>query len=129
MAIICLTLGKIPLNSDVTLLCYLNKDYSVILMNCTWLLEKAPTKKILKMATLLKVRNIGSLKYESNEFVSISLYFSGIDLTNCPVYVHIHKKLYIVKKLKANLLVSNNILVIERVIIDLANKSAMISSC
>lgn len=81
------------------------------------------------MATLLKVRSMGSSKHELDEFVSISLYFSGIDSTNRPAYAHMHRELHIVKELKANLLVGNDILAMERVIIDLANKSAMISSC
>ena len=59
----------------------------------------------------------------------MSFYFPGINSTNRPAYAHIYKELYIVKGLKANLLVGNNILDMERVIIDLANKSAMISSC
>ena len=59
----------------------------------------------------------------------MSLYFPGIDSTNRPAYAQIHRELYIVKGLKENLLVGNNILVMERVIINLANKSAMILSC
>ena len=81
------------------------------------------------MATLLKVRGIRFSKHELDEFVSMSLYFLGIDSTNCPAYAHIHRKLHIVEELKANLLVGNDILAIKRVIIDLGNKSAMISSC
>ena len=81
------------------------------------------------MATPLKVRGIGSSRHESDEFVSMSLYFPGIDSINRLVYAHIHRELHIVERLKANLLVGNNILAMERVIINLANKSAMISSC
>lgn len=81
------------------------------------------------MVTLLKVKGIGSSRHELNEFVSLSLYFFGIESTNRPAYTYIHRELPIVEGLKANLLVRNNILATERVIIDLANKSVMISSC
>lgn len=57
------------------------------------------------------------------------LYFPDIDSTNHPAYAHIHRELSLVDGLKANLLVDNNILATERVVIDLANKSAIISSC
>lgn len=67
--------------------------------------------------------------HESDEFVSMSLYFPSIDSTNHPAYAHIHRELHIVKRFKANLLVGNDILATKRVIIDLVNKSAMILSC
>lgn len=127
--IVCLTLGEIPLHTDVTSLCCLDTGCSVILVDLAWLFKKAPTEKILKIATPLKVRGIGASRHESDEFVSMSLYFSGVNSANRPAYAHVHKELHLVNGLKANLLVGNNILAAERVIIDLANKSAMISSC
>lgn len=78
------------------------------------------TEKILKMATPLKVRGIGSPRYESDKFVFISLHFPDINLTNRLAYAHIYRELYIVEGLKANMLIGNNILPMERVIINLA---------
>lgn len=92
-------------------------------------MKKALIKKILKMATLLKVKDIRFLRYELDKFVSMFLYFPSINLVNHPAYIYIYRELYIVKGLKANLLVSNNILAIKRVIINFANKSAIISIC
>lgn len=80
------------------------------------------------MVIPLKVREIESLKHESNECISMSLYFSRIELRNHPIYAHIFQKLHLVKGLKANLLVGNNILATERVIIDFANKTTIILS-
>lgn len=129
MVIVCFTLGKISLHTDVTSLYCLDTVCGITLADRVCLFDKALTKKILKMATPLKVRGIGISRHESNKFVSMSLYFPGIDLTNRPAYTHIYKKLHFVDELKANLLVDNNILATERVVIDLANKSAMILSC
>ena len=81
------------------------------------------------MVTLLKVRGIKTSKHELDKFVSMFLYFSGINLTKRMAYAHIHREFYLVDGFKANLLVGNNILATKIVIIDLANKSAMISSC
>lgn len=127
-AIVCLILGKIPLYTDVNLLCCLDIGCGVIFVDRTQLLKKALTEKILKIATLLKVRGIGSSKYKSDKFISMSLYFPSIDSTNHPAYAHIQQVLHIVKESKANLLVGNDILAMKKVIIDLANKSVMISS-
>lgn len=51
-----------------------------------------------------------------------------MDSKNCFIYVHIHQQPYRIKGLKMNLLVGNDILAMEKVIIDLANKFAIISS-
>lgn len=128
-AIVCLTLGEILLHTDVTSLYCLNMGCGVILVDRAWLFEKAPTEKILKIAIPLKVRGIGATRHESDEFVSLSLYFSGIDSANRLAYAHVHRELYLVNGFKANLLVGNDILATKRVIIDLVNKSAIISSC
>lgn len=81
------------------------------------------------MATLLKVREIKSLNYKSDEFDSMYLYFPSINSRNHPIYAYIYRKLYLVKGLKANLLLGNDILAIEKVIINLASKTTVISSC
>lgn len=98
-------------------------------MDCIWLFEKIPIEKILKMSTSLEVKGKGSLKYELIEFVSMFLNFFGADLRNHSAYTYIYQELYLVKDLKANLLVGNVILAIERVIINFASKIAIISSC
>lgn len=122
-------LGKIPLHTDITSLYFLDTSCGVTLVDCAWLFDKAPTEKILKMAIFLKFRSIGISKHELNKFISMFLYFPDIDSTNHPAYAHIHRELYLVDGLKTKLLVGNNILATERVVINLANKSTMISSC
>lgn len=58
----------------------------------------------------------------------MSLYFLSTDSKNRPVYTQIHQKLHFIKGLKANLLIGNDILATEKIIIDLASKTAMITS-
>lgn len=120
--------SKISLYIDETFLCYLNKSYSITFVNYAWLLKKILTEKILKIATSLKVRGIKSSKHKSDEFVLMSLYFPDTDLRNRLICTYINQEFHLVKGLKANLLRDNNILVTKRVIIDLANKTTMISS-
>lgn len=129
IAIICLTFYQISLQTNITFLYCLDTSCGVILIDCVQFLKKVLIEKILKMAILLKVRGIRSLKHKLDKFVFISLYFSGINSKNRPVYAHIYQKLYLIKGLKANLLVNNNILVIKRVVINIANKTALILSC
>lgn len=81
------------------------------------------------MTTSLKVRRIGYLKHKLDEFVSISLCFPSTNSRNCLAYAYIYHIFHLVKGLKVNLLVNNNIIATKSVIIDLTIRTAMISSC
>lgn len=81
------------------------------------------------MALPLKVKSMRSSKPKSDEFVSMSLYFLGTNSKNRSFYTQISQELYLVKGLKANLLIGNEILAIKKLIINITNKTAMISSC
>lgn len=125
----CLVFGNIFLQTDAISLCWLDTSCNVTLVNWVWLLKKAAAEKIWKMANLLKVRGIRSSKHESDKFISMFLDFSDINSRNRPIYLQIYWKLHLVEGLKANLLVSNNILATEELIINIANKTAIISRC
>lgn len=68
----------------------------------------------------LKVKNIGISKYKSENFALTTIYISGIDEKNREVYLSITCKLHLVDRLKANKLVSNNMLYIEGFAINLS---------
>ena len=81
------------------------------------------------MAVLLKVRGIGASKHEIDEFVSMPIYFLGVDEHKPPVYARIYRQMHLVEGLKAKMLVKNNIIAPEGIMIDLANSTAFITSC
>lgn len=98
------------------------------LVDREWVCKYIPEKKILKMAVLLKVGDIGAFKYESDEFCLITIYFLGVDKHKQPEYTCIHHDMHLVDGLKANMLIRNNIIVPESIMIDLVNSIAFISS-
>lgn len=102
-------------------MCYLDTD-------CGVTLDKASAQKILKMITSLRFRGIKVFTYETDKFVSISLYFPDTNAIAQPVYIQIHWELLLVERLEANLLISNNILVTENIVVDLATRIVMILS-
>lgn len=59
--------------------CCLDTGCGVTLVDRSWLTQRLPNQKISKMAVPLKVRGIGSAKHDSDEFVSVLLYFLGRD--------------------------------------------------
>lgn len=100
----------------------------MILVNREWLYKYIPDEKILEMAVPLKLRSIRTSKHESDKFVSMSIYFLEVDKHKQLVYTYIYCKMYLVDSLKANILVENNIIVLEGIMIDLANFTIFITS-
>lgn len=57
---------------------------------------------------LLKVKNIKSLKYKLNKFISIFFYIFNTNLKKHLIYTYIYYKNFLIKSLERNLLISNN---------------------
>lgn len=76
----------------------------------------------------LKVRGIGASKHESGEFAAPYLYFPGKNNVGQQVYISLTCEIYLVKDLKANLLIGNDIMSPKGFIIDIKRKSVWIKS-
>lgn len=99
------------------------------LVDKEWLCKHTPDEKILKMAVPLRVHGIGTSKHESDEFVSMAIYFLGVDKHKQLVYACIHREMHLVNGLKANMLVGKDIIMPKSIMIDLANSITFITSC
>lgn len=94
-----------------------------------WLLKYFLVQKISTMSIPLKVREIGASKHKSRKFAALLLYFLGKNNVGQLVYTPLTCKIYLVKDLKANLLIGNNIIFPEGFVIDIRGKNALIKSC
>lgn len=81
------------------------------------------------MLVPLKVKDIGASKYKSRELALTIIYILNLNQEGLEVYICIKCKLYLVKGLKANMLISNNVFYTEGFFINLTNTSADILSC
>ena len=81
------------------------------------------------MTVLLKVKEIGSVKNDTNEFVSIPLYFLGRDKSKQLVYAQIDQELHLVDDFRANMLIGNDIIGLEQISINIAERTALVASC
>lgn len=66
--------------------------------------------------------------HKSREFAALFLYFSGKNNVGQQVYAFLTYEIYLVKGLRANLLIDNNIMSPEGSIIDVKQKSVFIGS-
>ena len=95
------------------------------LVDRQFLLKKCPNVKISTMVTPIKVRGIGSASHAANEFALVEFYLPG---TKNKV-AYFQRKVHLVDNLKANLLLGIDVLVPEGIIMDLAAKTATVTSC
>lgn len=128
-ATITLTPKHLPLNSNSKSIACVDTGCGVILVDKGWLLKYLLTQKINIMSTLLKVRRIEASKYKSRKFTALSLYFSGKNNVGQLVYTSLTYKIHLVKDLRANLLISNDIISSKIFVIDVKGRSAFIGSC
>ena len=101
----------------------------VTLVDKGWLSKHLPIQKIKTMSTPLKVRRIGAFKHKSREFAALSLYFPGKNNIGQLVYAFLTCEIHLVKDLKANLLIDNDIMSPEGFVIDVKGRSVLIGSC
>lgn len=78
---------------------------------------------------LIESQAYWSAKHNSDEFVSVPLYFLGRNKSKQLVYVQINRDLHLVEVLRANMLIRNDIIGLERISIDIAEKIALMASC
>ncbi len=79
------------------------------------------------MTSLLIVKDIEANVHEIKEYVNFSIYLSSKnDLTRT---IKIYREMHLVKELKTNMLIKNDILVSKNIIIDVQQKRITIRSC
>lgn len=80
------------------------------------------------MPVPLKVKGIGTSKHKLDHFALTILYILGINKKSHKIYVSITYKLHLVDRLKANMLVKNDMLCTESFAITFYNSSTLIHS-
>lgn len=100
-----------------------------MLIDWNWLKVQLLKIKILKMATSLKVRGIGTSKHETDKYVLELLYFPAIGNKGQRMIVCIYCELHIVDNLRANIFIENNIIGVKGMMINIAKEKAYISDC
>lgn len=81
------------------------------------------------MPVPLKVRGISASKHKSGDFALTTIYIPGIDEKSREIYICISCELHLVDRLKANMLVDNDIICTEGFAINLCIFSAFVYSC
>lgn len=121
------TLIKLFIADFETHVC-LNTDCECILKDKTFIKTKFLNIQIHIMTIFLRIRDIESTIHETAKYVRISVYFSD-KRDDKQIMTCITRKIHLIDELKANILIDNDFLKLENFIINIKNRTAMISSC
>jgi hypothetical protein len=73
------------------------------------------------MASLLKVRGLGTSKYKTLKYIINPLYLPAVEKdTDRNVLIYIRKEIYIINNLRAKILIRNNIIGPKKIVINIA---------
>jgi hypothetical protein len=84
--------------------------------------------QIIKMSASINVRDIENVLHQSFSYVMLDLYLNGT-CKEKKTRAHIRRKFHIVKELKCKILMRLDIMTSKKMIINLTNKSLIISIC
>lgn len=99
------------------------------LVDKDWLPRQLLNQKIKEISIPLKVRGIRASKYESAQFAELFLFLLRENDEKQKVYTSIKCELYLVKGLKANILIGNNILALENFVLNIGLGHTVVGSC
>lgn len=101
----------------------------VTLADKSWMLRQIPDLEIKKMSSSLRVKGLGSSMHNTDEYVLVPMYLPAKKEDGVKVLCCIRREIHLVKDLKANMLMGNDILGPERIILDMGKGNAFIGSC
>lgn len=105
-----------------------NIEYVMSLINAKYFILSLSKIIIEKMSTSINVRNIENVLHQSNVYVMLNLYLDEL-FNDKKISDHIRREFYVVDNLKCKLLMKLDIMISEKMIINLANKSFIIFTC
>ena len=98
------------------------------LIDRVWAKTELPDLKVLVIASPLRVRGVRATKYETSNFVTVPIYLPSISSvpnisSGNKVLVYIKREFYLINNLRAKILIGNNIITLEKIVINISNKS------
>ncbi len=117
---------KLRSNFDEDFVC-LNIETKVFLTNKQFILKRLFEIHIYLMISSLTIKNIESNIHEIKKYVNFSIYLFSKDDSN--KMTKIRQEMHLIKSLKANMLIDNDILRSKEIIIDVQEKKTIIRNC
>jgi hypothetical protein len=105
-----------------------NTDCVMSLVDAKYLLATILKTKVMKMSISINVKEIENILHKCDICLMLDLYLDDVS-NESKVREHIHKEFHVIDDLKCKLLMKLNIITSEEMIINLIDKSLLISTC
>ena len=107
----------------------MNIDVDIILSNENFVKRQKFDVIIRKMTFFIIVRDLNITQHENFRYVILFIYL--FDITNDDVFVKIfiEKKVHLMKNLKVNILIENDIIVSKKILVNIINRITNIRNC
>jgi len=80
------------------------------------------------MILLLRIKGINSAIYKINKYIIIFIYVPGVKDNSIKVLYYIRREIHFIGDLKAKILISNDIIGLEKIVIDINNNKVYVRS-
>ena len=84
---------------------------------------------VRKITIFIIIRNLNTIQHEILKYVVLLYYISEIDKNDKSVTIFIEKKFHLIKNLKVNMLIDNNIIILKNIVIDTQKQQTNIRNC
>ena len=75
--------------------------------------------KIHRITLFLRVKDLNSAIHDTNEYILILIYILASKKDDIKILYKIFKEIYLVNNLKIHLLINNNIIGLEKIVLDI----------
>ena len=100
----------------------------ITLFDRSKLLQLLPDVELRKLASPIPVRGLGDAVHQTHEYANISFVLRG-ELDGRPAEAELSGEVHIVDKLRANMLIGNDMIVPHKILLDPANHRMTIGEC
>ena len=76
--------------------------------------------KIRRITSLLRVKDLDSTIHDTNEYILILMYISTSKKDDIKILYRIFREIYLINNLKTHLFIDNNIIDLEKIVLDVA---------
>ena len=97
----------------------MNIEYNVILVDKLQLLVQQQVK-IYRIILSLRVKSLDLIIHDTNEYILILIYILANKKDNIKIFYRIFKEIYLISNLKAYLLINNDIIDLEKIVLNIA---------
>ena len=107
----------------------MNIDVKISFSDNNFVYKQKSNLVVRKMITFIIIRSLNTIQHKILKYVVLLCYIFEIDKNGKSVTTFIEKEFHLIKNLKVNMLINNNIIILKSIVIDTQKQQTNIRSC